>query len=110
MLETGRYSTERKVVDVLRRVPGVVHTGERPDGGYAYLRGPQMAMQDTAFCHAFFFVDGMPQGTGLQPLSTYDVEAVEVYVGPSQVPAQYTVMGSMCGVVLIWTRTGTGRE
>jgi hypothetical protein len=111
MLETGRYSTERKVIDMLRRVPGVTHAGERPDGGYAYLRAPQMAMRaDTAFCHATFFVDGMPQGTQLQPLNTYDVEAVEVYVGPSQVPAQFTVMGSMCGAVLIWMRTGTSRE
>lgn len=32
------------------------------------------------------------------------VAAVEVYVGPSQTPIQYNKVGSVCGVVLIWTK------
>jgi hypothetical protein len=33
-----------------------------------------------------------------------DIEAIEVYRGPSQVPAQYGGAESACGVILIWTR------
>jgi hypothetical protein len=31
-----------------------------------------------------------------------EVEAVEVYAGPSEIPSQYNQTGSACGVVLIW--------
>jgi hypothetical protein len=32
------------------------------------------------------------------------IEAIEVYRGSSEVPVQYNVTGSACGVILIWTR------
>jgi len=34
------------------------------------------------------------------------IEAMEVYTGASQVPAQFNSIGSACGVVVIWTSTG----
>jgi hypothetical protein len=33
------------------------------------------------------------------------LEAVEIYRGPSQVPPEYNLMNSACGVVLLWTRS-----
>jgi len=31
------------------------------------------------------------------------IQAIEVYDGPAEVPAQYNVQGASCGVILIWT-------
>lgn len=33
------------------------------------------------------------------------IEAIEVFVGPSQVPAEFNKTSAGCGVVLIWTRS-----
>jgi hypothetical protein len=38
----------------------------------------------------------------LVPLS--EVEAVETYAGPSEIPPQYNATGSACAVVLVWRR------
>ena len=32
------------------------------------------------------------------------VEAIEVFRGPSEIPVQYNDNNSQCGVILIWTR------
>jgi len=53
--------------------------------------------------------DGMAAPTGsqrfnLDSLPWRDIEAIEVYAGPAQVPAQYSGAQSACGVVLFWTR------
>jgi hypothetical protein len=32
------------------------------------------------------------------------LEAIEVYLGPSQTPPQYTRVGQNCGTILLWTR------
>lgn len=34
------------------------------------------------------------------------IEAIEVYRGAAEIPIEYRTTGSLCGVVLIWTRTG----
>lgn len=68
-------------------------------------------------CVPIFFVDGhrtpldeMP--LGVNELNVSEIETVEVYTGPAQVPARFnSVAGGRCGVVVIWTRdpdTGTG--
>ena len=33
-----------------------------------------------------------------------DVQAIEIYRGAGEVPAEYTGSGAMCGVVVIWTK------
>jgi len=35
-----------------------------------------------------------------------EVEGIEVYESISDMPAQYSTVGSVCGVILIWTRQG----
>jgi hypothetical protein len=39
-----------------------------------------------------------------------DVEAVEVYTGPSDVPGEFAGLSAGCGVVVIWTRSGPPRR
>jgi hypothetical protein len=35
-----------------------------------------------------------------------DIEAIEVYTGPSEVPGEYAGRNAGCGVIVIWTRAG----
>jgi len=39
-----------------------------------------------------------------------DIEAVEVYTGPSEVPGEFAGRNSGCGVIVIWTRSGPPRK
>lgn len=61
-------------------------------------------------CVPIFFVDGhrtpldeMP--LGVNELDVSDIEGIEVYTGPSQIPPRFnSLAGGRCGVVAIWTR------
>lgn len=60
-------------------------------------------------CPALFFLDGAYIGNAshVDPdwvLGVNQIEAVEVYSGPSQMPAIFNRTGSGCGVVVFWTR------
>ena len=57
-------------------------------------------------CRPVVWVDGArSSSTGtIDFVHPDDVEAIEVYRGPSQVPAQYSGAESACGVILVWTR------
>lgn len=39
-----------------------------------------------------------------------DIEGIEVYTGPSDVPGEYAGRSAGCGVVVIWTRSGPPRR
>lgn len=107
-LDEGRFSRESRLVDVLKLVPGVVFTLDHFGDSQVFLRAPASSMAEGR-CPAQVFVDGLSMGDMLPQLGRHDVEALEVYVGPSQVPAQYSRLGAMCGAVLVWTRTGNSR-
>ena len=36
--------------------------------------------------------------------SPHEVEGIEIYLHAGEIPARYNATGSMCGVILIWTR------
>ena len=42
----------------------------------------------------------------LNSMVASEVDAIEVYTGPSQTPSQYNQTSGGCGVMLIWTRSG----
>ena len=59
-------------------------------------------------CELAVFLDGVHSpflSADIDALSAQDVVAIEVYRGPSQIPAQYNQLGrgEGCGVVLVWT-------
>ena len=68
------------------------------------------------FCPLAVYVDGAllwsPGMTELPPdiapIMARELEAVEVYRGPSETPVEYQGTGSACGVLMLWTRV-TGR-
>lgn len=39
-----------------------------------------------------------------------DIEAIEIYTGPSEVPGEFAGRNAGCGVVVIWTRSGPPRR
>jgi hypothetical protein len=39
-----------------------------------------------------------------------DIEAIEVYTGPAEVPGEYAGRNAGCGVVVIWTKSGPARK
>ena len=40
----------------------------------------------------------------IMPIMARELEAVEVYRGPSETPVEYQGTGSGCGVMMLWTR------
>jgi hypothetical protein len=59
-------------------------------------------------CRPEIFVDGLHlQGASVDDVIVPDLEGVEVYPGPSLVPARFSAMApTQCGAIIIWTRRG----
>lgn len=104
---------------VFRRVPGldVLPCAARPGAGsgsqacYLVASGREApSFIQRGPCVPIFFVDGhrtplegLP--LGINEFDVGDIEGIEVYIGPSQIPPRFnSVAGGRCGVVAIWTR------
>jgi len=89
--------------DLIRRVPGTRVVTDR--FGRAALRmGRAVSGRD---CPPDFWIDGVRSPTlGVDDVPLEDVQALEVYAGPSGIPPEMnTRLGNPgCGAVLIWTR------
>ena len=98
------------VTDALRGVGGLTI---RQVGGYG-----QTVMMRTSYgaeCPATIILDGSALPPSQAASITIDdvarredIAAVELYVRPSLVPAEFLSMTSQCGVIAIWTKRGTG--
>jgi iron complex outermembrane receptor protein len=106
---TGKFVTRAEfegqmpsfLSDVIRRFPGVTIT---PFSG---LRGGQATFsRNLRGCSIQYFVDGTLIGPSfnVDDIPARDVEAVEVYRGTSEVPAEFNRRSAACGVIAIWTR------
>ena len=105
-----------KITDAFRNIPGLDVVTARPFGGPEAIRNPEIRIRrGGGECSPTLYVDGAIMALGSQrpesgPVRPDDfvmpasVEAVEIYVRPSETPIQYEAMGR-CGVVLIWTYT-----
>lgn len=69
-------------------------------------------LEDNDVCRVQYWIDGVPfPGVNrfeMDELSPQDVEAIEIYRGPSEIPPRFNRRGSQCGVVAVWTRDPTG--
>jgi hypothetical protein len=115
------YIEERRaevgdVGDLLRGVPGVtIMDLPEPLDSINFISGKMMVLgYGTNRCVPRLYVDGAPfqyDGTvgALEVIARpEDVYAIEVYRRSSEAPAQYSVGGDGC-VILVWTRMGAGR-
>ena len=105
-----------KITDAFRNIPGLDGVTARPFVGPEAMRNPEIRIRrGGGECSPTLYVDGAIMALGSQrpesgPVRPDDfvmpasVEAVEIYVRPSETPIQYEAMGR-CGVVLIWTYT-----
>jgi CarboxypepD_reg-like domain/Carboxypeptidase regulatory-like domain/TonB-dependent Receptor Plug Domain len=121
-----RESIERrgamKVVDLLREIPGVnvemarseVNNPGRTTTSALYFRNcwrydPSGAQIVTP---PMFFLNGIKQLSldlargDLDTVRPQDIEAIEVYRGASEVPADFGGSDAGCGVIAIWTKRG----
>lgn len=120
---TGRYlereaiekRSPRHTSDLLRGVPGL-RIVSRHDGSDVVLRAGGLLSignsRDTV-CQPPIYLDGIivshakadPRDRfDIDSLLPGDIEAVEIYSSPSQLPPQYGGSFAVCGVILFWTR------
>lgn len=89
-----------RVSDIMRRVPGVRLIADQ--SGRLHVR-----MGRSLNCPPDVWIDGMrAEGMTVDDLSLQDVEALEIYRGPSGLPPEYNnrLGRPGCGSVVIWTR------
>jgi hypothetical protein len=112
-----RQSGASQISEVLRRVPGVVLQPERnnPHSVSAYsslnlgvsINGARRTRSNMGnACPMMLFLDGRIHRypiAGVNVLPTSEIEAIEVYRGLSEVPAEFAGEHARCGVIAIWT-------
>lgn len=109
--EFERY-VPSETTDILRRLSAV---GVRPNPNYGRpwaggrLDPRRWIIGQGDACPALFFLDGAFIGDAsyVEPeylLDVNQIEAVEAYSGPSQMPVMFNRTGSQCGAVAFWTR------
>ena len=80
-------------------------------GGAPFLCGAQAI---GGWCFLSVVLDGAliwelgnpRQPPDLSGISASELQAVEIYRGPSEIPIEFSATGSECGVIVLWTRTG----
>jgi hypothetical protein len=95
--------------DIFRYMPGfaVVPSGTR--NIVVATRGPG----GFGGCLPQVYIDGnrmfvrsaRDQADALETIPPENIEAIEAYQGAASIPPQYNATGSVCGVLLIWSRT-----
>jgi hypothetical protein len=102
----------------LQSVPGLRVADPRSASTMAMTRSTSTMVQNTlgsrgSDCHVGWYVDGHrmdlpgrtdPMTDGLASFSLDGIEAVEVFRGLSETPAQFADPDLRCGVVAVWTR------
>jgi hypothetical protein len=60
-------------------------------------------------CSPEYIVDERSDNTFGPTTPIRDIEAIEVYTGPSDVPGEFAGRNAGCGVIVVWTRAGPPR-
>jgi hypothetical protein len=90
----------RVASDILRRVPGVQVVPTRYGTAVVMNRGA-----GTRRCLPQLYVHQTPYSGNFDDFTPDDIEAIEVYVGISEIPPDLVTMGrSICAAIVIWTR------
>jgi hypothetical protein len=92
----------RSGADVLRTVPGVrVEAGRGGMGNRVIMNRGSGVRQ----CVPTTYVHGMQYSGTIDDFAADEIEALEVYVGISEIPPELDKIGKgICGVIVIWTR------
>lgn len=108
----GQYLTREQIAragnsslqETLRTMRGVnVDCG---GGGGCYIRMARAPMR----CLPEYIVDERVDNSFGPRTPLQDIEAVEVYTGPADVPGEFAGRNAGCGVIVIWTKSGPPRR
>lgn len=113
--ETGRghYVTRDEIArrhhnrlsDIVQTMRGV--TMDCGGGGAAcQIRMVRAPMQ----CYPEYWIDGQLNNAWGPVIPVRDIEAMEVYTGPSDTPGEFAGRNSGCGTIVIWTSAGPRRR
>ncbi|MBL0169842.1 MAG: carboxypeptidase regulatory-like domain-containing protein [Gemmatimonadaceae bacterium] len=100
-IEKGGYSS---LQDVARGMRGV--TVECGGGSGCHIRMVRAPMR----CLPEYVVDDNVDNIFGPTIPVRDIEALEVYTGPADVPGEYAGRNAGCGVIVIWTKSGPTRR
>jgi len=98
------------LAEVLRTAPGVdvVQSGSSVTGTFDIrMRNAQNMLGQS--CPPAVWVDGVKWRdvqSAFTDISGIELEVVEIYNGPSQVPGEFLDSSASCGAVIVWTRRG----
>lgn len=98
--KSGFYSLQ----DAVRGMRGV--NVECGGGIGCYIRMARAPMH----CQPDYVVDERVDNSFGPATPIRDIEALEVYTGPSDVPGEFAGRSAGCGVIVIWTRAGPPRR
>lgn len=88
--------------DLLRQLPRVSVQPVRLGGTAQVLVG-----RGTLVCEPGYFLDGVRmRDFALDEVPVGQIDLIEVYTGPSEIPTEYRMDTNRCGVIAIWTRSG----
>ena len=79
--------------------------------GYYVPNASEIALGAQIACYSLIYLDGTPMNAGyptrpfdINSILPHQIEAIEWYSGPSQTPARYAGLNSVCGVLVIHSR------
>lgn len=88
--------------DMLRQLPRVSVQPVRMGGTAQVLIG-----RGTLVCEPSYYVDGVRmRDFALDEMPLEQIDLIEVYTGPSEIPTEYRMDTDRCGVIAVWTRGG----
>jgi hypothetical protein len=91
--------------DMLRNIPRVDVTPYRGAIPEIYIGSGTLA------CKPPFYLDGvLTRDMELDELAVAEIEDIEVYRGPAEVPLEYKQDSNRCGALVVWTREGGPRR
>jgi Carboxypeptidase regulatory-like domain/TonB-dependent Receptor Plug Domain len=97
-IEARNYNRLSDVVQVMRGVTLDCGGG----GSGCQVRMVRAPMQ----CYPEYWVDGQLNNAWGPVIPVRDIEAIEVYTGPTDTPGEFAGRNSGCGTIVIWTRGG----
>ena len=100
-----------KINELMEGVPGVRVIRWQHDVYKIALRGSTATTFRTrsdGVCYPKVFLNGLHQPDFVWDIKPDDIAAIEIYRSMAEIPAQYGGAESMCGVILIWLKSGAG--
>ncbi len=101
-IERRNYNRLSDVVQTMRGVTMDCGGG----GSGCQIRMVRAPMQ----CYPEYWVDGQLNNAWGPVIPVRDIEALEVYTGPTDTPGEFAGRNSGCGTIVIWTSAGTRRR